>query len=145
MAFSNRSPQLHKSTDSTPRLTLPSTKKPGTAVAPRVLLIDQSSDLRQFLRNCLSVELEAWAIDEARTGVQAVQSLNGRHAIVIVGMISSGESQLVAALRSMRKLQAIQIIKLRCWRAAPAWCDAALQHPFTEADLQRVVNGLLQV
>ena len=130
---------------STLRLTLPPTKKPGTAAVPRALLVDQSSDLRRFLRNSLSTELNDWAIDEARTGVQAVQSLNGTHALVIVGTISTGEPQLVAALRSMRRLQAIQIVKLRCWKAAPAWCDAALQHPFTEVDLTRVVGGLLHV
>ena len=112
----------------------------------RVLLVEKSSDMRCFLRNCVRTScLQTWMVDEAQTGIQAVRYLDSTHVVVIVGTIASGEAQLVSALRSMRALhEAIHIVKLRCWDASPSWCDAALQHPVTERDVQAVIAELLE-
>lgn len=110
----------------------------------RILLVDHNYDLRRFVVTCLQSNGHAdWAVDHARTGAEAVRHLNRAHRLAIVGTVRTGHDPLVASLRSMRTLHAVKVIKMHAWPSPPDWCDAALQHPFTEADIHRTLDALL--
>lgn len=119
---------------------------PNTSSKPskRILLVDRSDDLRCFVHTCLQSNGPAdGAVDHARTGAEAVRLLNRVHQLAIVGTVAAGHDPLVASLRSMRTLHAMKVIKMHAWPPPPHWSDAALQHPFTKADVHRVLDMLL--
>lgn len=125
-------------------LNVPTAPQAFSKSVERILLVDRSDDLRCFVQGCVQSNGYAdWAIDHARTGAEAVRLLNRTHRLAIVGTVQTGYEPLSASLRSMRTLHSVQVINMHAWPPSPDWCDAALQHPFTEADVHRVLDRLL--
>lgn len=121
----------------------------GTAVPPRVLVVDDEPPVREILS--VVVEREGWGVDRANDGQQAIAHLNEHSyaAIILDLMMPHGDGTTVLGYMKSRGLTTpVVVISAvahdRTHVLDPNLVRVALQKPFEIGELKLILRAIVE-